>query len=138
MESLLFVTREVSVGGEAVILRLEGTLDVTTVVQFEAKLQELVLDRKLKIIVNLEKLSYISSAGIGVLVYFNQFLRNNRGSIILTNVNRETFRIFELLELPELFQIMVAEKDALSEFEGIRKAPSLRLNPVRLFEESHA
>ncbi len=138
MENLSFATREITAGSGIIILRVEGSLDVNTVVQFEARLQELVLDRKLKIIVNMENLSYISSAGIGVLVYFNQFLRNNQGNIILTHVNKATLRIFELLELPRIFQLMNTEQDALNEFEGNRRASSLRLNPVRLFEGSNA
>jgi anti-sigma B factor antagonist len=51
---------------EISVLYLKGYLDAHTAPDFEKALQELVDENRVRIIVNLVDLSYISSAGLGV------------------------------------------------------------------------
>lgn len=116
METLSIATQEVASGSEVVVLKVEGSLDINTIERFEARLQELVKKKRNKIIINMENLSHISSVSIGVLMNSIQQIMENHGDIILTNVNREIYGNFELLELPGTFQILNTEQDALNAF----------------------
>ncbi len=117
MEDMSFAAREMVTGHEAVTLEVDGSLDVNTAGILESTLQDLVMKRnKYRIILNLENLSYISSAGIGVLMRFTQLTRKNHGDILLTHVNHEIYNVFEMLDLTKIFQILKTQQDALGAF----------------------
>jgi anti-sigma B factor antagonist len=98
------------------VVDVEGVLDLNTVADFEAVLENFFRKKQYKIVLNLEKLTYISSAGIGVLVGVIKDVRKNRGDIKLTSVNPDVYKVFELLELPGLFRFHKTERDAAAEF----------------------
>jgi len=98
------------------IVKLEGSLDINNVEEFERILEKLFKERRYKIVLNLERLSYISSAGIGVLMSIIKEVRKNRGDIKITNVVTYVYKVFDLLELPGIFHILKTEQDAINSF----------------------
>jgi len=98
------------------VLDLQGELDTNTAPDFEKSLGDIFAAGKYKIILNLEKLTYISSAGFGILMSNIKNVRKHRGDIKITNVRPEVYSVFELLELPGLFHILKTERDAINEF----------------------
>jgi anti-sigma B factor antagonist len=98
------------------VLDIGGVLDINTVENFETALQEFVKKKQFKIILNLEKLTYISSAGIGVLVGNIKEIRRNRGDIKIAGASPEIYNVLDLLDLPGLFKIHKTERDAAAEF----------------------
>ena len=98
------------------IVKLEGSLDINNVEEFERILEKLFKERRYKIVLNLERLSYISSAGIGVLMSIIKEVRKNRGDIKITNVVTDVYKVFDLLELPGIFHILKTEQDAINSF----------------------
>ena len=76
---------------DVVILYLEGFLDAHTSVELEKSFERLISESKYKIIVNFEKLSYISSAGLGVFMAYIEAIRNNSGDIKLCKRAKEKF-----------------------------------------------
>ncbi len=101
---------------DVVILKLKGFLDAHTVPQFESSIQKLVLDKQFKILVNLEKLEYISSAGLGVFMGFIEEIRENNGDIKLSSLSDRVFKVFDLLGFPALFSIFEKEEEAINSF----------------------
>ncbi len=130
MESLTLATRVMASESDVVVLDVEGTLDINTVTAFEDKLQELVLSGKSKIVISMRKLTYISSSGISVLMYYISKTRKNHGSIILTDVSHEIYRIFELLDIQGLFKILSTKQDAINKFNGNNISLPRTLSPV--------
>ena len=100
-----------------VILKLKGFLDAHTVPQFESSIQKLVLDKQFKILVNLEMLEYISSAGLGVFMGFIEEIRENGGDIKLSNLSERVFKVFDLLGFPALFNFFEKE-EAINSFSA--------------------
>jgi anti-anti-sigma factor len=98
------------------IVKLEGSLDINNVEEFERTLEKLFKERRYKIVLNLEKLTYISSAGIGVLMSIIKEVRKNRGDIKIANVVTDVYKVFDLLELPGIFHILKTEQDAVNSF----------------------
>jgi len=98
------------------VVKLEGSLDINNVEEFERTLEKLFKERRYKIVLNLEKLTYISSAGIGVLMSIIKEVRKNRGDIKITNVVTDVYKVFDLLELPGIFHILKTEQDAVNSF----------------------
>ena len=77
MDGLFLKTFETDSGSGVVILKIGGSLDFNKAALFEAKLQELLQNKKFKIVINMGKLSYMASTGIGVLMAFIETIRKN-------------------------------------------------------------
>lgn len=101
---------------DIVLLELNGFLDAHTSVELEKKFEELIARNCNKIVVNFQKLSYISSAGLGVFMAFIENARNNSGDIKLCNMSDKIYNIFDMLGFPILFEIYKEEKSALEKF----------------------
>jgi len=98
------------------ILYLNGFLDAHTSVELEKCFDKLIADKKYKIVVNFDKLSYISSAGLGVFMAFIETARNNSGDIKLCSMSEKIYNIFDMLGFPILFEIYKEERSAIEKF----------------------
>ena len=98
------------------IIRLRGFLDTNTSGEFEHALKKLVYDGIFKIIVDLEGIDYISSAGWGVFVSEIQSIREHSGDLKLVRMIPDVFEIYKLLEFDEIFRIYDSTDDAIKEF----------------------
>lgn len=101
---------------DVVILYLEGFLDAHTSVELEKSFEKLISEKKYKIIVNFEKLSYISSAGLGVFMAYIESIRNNSGDIKLCKMSDKIYNIFDMLGFPILFEIYKEESEPMEKF----------------------
>jgi anti-sigma B factor antagonist len=102
--------------GEISVLRLKGYLDAHTAPELESALQKLIDEKRLKIVVNFQELTYISSAGLGVFMGFIEEVRSGGGDIKLTGMSQKIYRVFDLLGFPTLFEISNEEGLALANF----------------------
>ncbi|MFQ6618252.1 MAG: STAS domain-containing protein, partial [Fidelibacterota bacterium] len=100
------------------ILNLKGFLDAHTASDFEKRLQELIDERRYRIILNFKGLNYISSAGLGVIMGFVEEVRNNGGDIKLVEMNDRIFRVFDLVGFPSLYEIYSEQSQAEEKFTG--------------------
>jgi anti-anti-sigma factor len=116
MNAFLLESRAAMSNTAVSVVELSGALDINTVGDFEAMLLKLFRERRNKIVLNLEKLNYISSAGIGVLMSVIKEVRKNHGDIKLANAGPDIYKVFDLLELPGIFQFLRTEQDAVNAF----------------------
>ena len=98
------------------IVYLKGYLDAHTAPDFENALQDLVDENRVRIVVNLAELTYISSAGLGVFMGFIEDIRNKKGDIKLAEPNEKVFRVFDLLGFPVLYEIFKEEAEAIEKY----------------------
>ncbi|MEP7147251.1 MAG: STAS domain-containing protein [bacterium] len=101
------------------ILNLNGFLDAHTSVELEKCFEDTISDSKFKIVVNFDKLSYISSAGLGVFMAYIETARNNTGDIKLCAMSDKIYNIFDMLGFPILFEIYKEEKSAIEKFSKL-------------------
>ncbi|MBN1782352.1 STAS domain-containing protein [bacterium] len=99
------------------VIYLKGYLDAHTAPDFEKSLQTLVDEDRIRIVVNLAELNYISSAGLGVFMGFIEDIRNKGGDIKLAELTEKVFRVFDLLGFPVLYDILENEQDAIAKYE---------------------
>jgi len=116
MDRLVLASRQAMTNTSVTVVDIEGVLDINTVSDFEGLLQDLFRKKQYKVVLNMKKLTYISSAGFGVLMSIIKDVRKNRGDIKIANVSPEIYKVFDLLELPGLFHILKTEQDAVNEF----------------------
>ena len=89
--------------GNSLTIALEGRLDTTTAPQLEAELDS-ALDGVETLEFNLEKLAYISSAGLRVLLKA-QKLMNKRGGLTIRGANEDLMDIFEVTGFVDILNI---------------------------------
>lgn len=91
---------------EFVVLLLDGYLDAHTAPQFEEAVQHELEKGHLRIIVDGSKLTYISSAGLGVFMSFIEEIREQGGDIKICGVSPKVRQVFEILGFHELFDMV--------------------------------
>lgn len=89
--------------GSALTVALEGRLDTTTAPQLEAELKNSLADVQ-ELTLDLEKLEYISSAGLRVLLS-SQKIMSKQGSMKVTHVNDVVMEILEVTGFVDILTI---------------------------------
>ena len=87
----------------ALLIALEGRLDTTTSPDLEKELKE-ALPGVTELTLDLEKLEYISSAGLRVLLAAQKTM-SKQGSMKLVNVNEIIMEIFEITGFSDILTI---------------------------------
>jgi anti-sigma B factor antagonist len=100
--------------GDHAILEVAGEIDVYTAPKLREKLIELVSDGSHNIIVDLEKVDFLDSTGLGVLVGGLKRVRNHDGSLQLVCTQEKILKIFRITGLTKVFPIHGSIADAQS------------------------
>jgi anti-sigma B factor antagonist len=72
-----------------------------------------------KIFVDLKKVEYIDSSGIGVFINSAKLIRKQNGDIVLANVSEEVRNIFRVINLDEFIKIYNSEVEAINSFRYV-------------------
>ncbi len=89
--------------GNELTIALEGRLDTTTSPQLENELRSC-LNGIADFILDLEKLDYISSAGLRVLLSAQKVM-NKQGNMVIRNVKPEIMEIFDVTGFVDILNI---------------------------------
>ena len=89
--------------GSKLVIKLEGRLDTTTAPQLEEELNGSLSGVK-ELEFDLEKLEYISSAGLIVLLSAQKTM-NNQGSMVVKNSIEEIREIFDVTGFSDILTI---------------------------------
>ncbi len=89
--------------GTAMVLKLEGRLDTTTAPQLESELNG-ALDGVTDLTLDFEKLEYISSAGLRVLLS-TQKKMNTQGKMSLIHVCEDIMEVFDITGFADILTI---------------------------------
>ena len=73
----------------------EGQLDTTTFSDFEAALKPYLTDQ-VHLVLDFERLEYLSSAGLRVILRTQQKLEELNASLVIKSCNEEVMEVFEI------------------------------------------
>ncbi len=104
--------------GDIVILKLRGLVDSGSSQILEDKFKELVSTENVRMVVDLQGVDYISSAGWGIFVGEIKGVRERDGDIKLAGMTPGVREVFDLLEFNTLLQPYDSKEDAVAVFEG--------------------
>jgi anti-sigma B factor antagonist len=100
------------------LLDIEGEIDVYTSPQLKQDLVQLAERGIKKVIINLSKVEYLDSTGLGVLIGGLKRLREAGGNLALFGPGMRIQRIFEITGLNKIFDIYGTEEEAMAK-EGV-------------------
>ncbi len=107
-------------GGSYITIDVAGSLDANTFTQLAAAV-EAVLKKPVNLVIfNLEKVHYVSSAGIGVVLAAEKALKAKGGKALVVNLKPQIKKVFDIVQALPKQQVFttVQELDAyLSEIQ---------------------
>ncbi len=105
--------REKQTNTDATIIELEGMLVIgRESQQVESIIEKMVRDGKKKLIVDLTKVSYVDSSGIGVLVGSFGHCKRGGGAMRLIGVRDNILKIMKLTRVDEVLQVDASLEEA--------------------------
>lgn len=115
---------------EIAVISARGFIDTTTAPDLEKRLEEQLALNKYRIIVNLENIDYVSSAGWGVFVSEIREIRENNGDLVLVNMSSDVFDVYELMEFSSILKSFDSIEDAILSLSG-KGSSKERRGPVK-------
>lgn len=99
---------------ENIVAYLKGRIDVHMASEIESSLQHIIKENPDRdIVLNLKDVEYMSSSGLRVFVSVMRQLREKNRALKLTNLSLAVKKVFEVVELMDMFEIYDTEEMAL-------------------------
>jgi anti-sigma B factor antagonist len=102
------------------VVALQGHVDAHTAPRFEQVIEAELAAGRRQIVVDCSRLTYISSAGLGVFMSFVEDMRAQGGDLKICGVMPRVQATFEIVGFPEIFDILPDLEAAVRRF---REAP---------------
>ena len=99
--------------GDCYVVDLAGEIDVYTSPKVKDALTDLIDRGVYNLVINLEKVRYIDSTGLGVLIGGLKRVREHGGTVNLVCTNPQIKKIFDITGLVKIFGIYDAEDAAM-------------------------
>ncbi len=104
--------------GKVTVVDLSGKITIGEGdVVLREKVSDLLEGGKRNLLLNLEKVSYMDSAGIGELVACYKRAKEASGTVKLLNPSGKVYDLLQLTKLEEVFETFKDEKQALVSFD---------------------
>lgn len=103
--------------GDVSILDLSGRLVLEDGdALLRSRINDLVNEGRLKIVVNLQDVTYVDSCGVGVLIAKYVSVRKKGGDVKLLHLTPRSHKVMEISKLLTVFEIFDSEDRALASF----------------------
>ena len=93
-----------------VIFQLEGSLDIYTSLDLKAALEDHAAENSMLVVIDMEKLSYIDSSGIGILIKALNYVQGLQGKLAVANLKPVIEKVFKVSGLTSYFEILSPEE----------------------------
>ena len=110
MGPIMKVTSQPS--ADTLTLVLDGELDASSAIVLDTELNKPGLLNYRKVLIDCQRLSYISSAGLGVFISHLQRLQDSDVKLVFYNMQEKVFNVFEILGLDSLMNIVPTAEEA--------------------------
>ena len=101
---------------DAAVLVIEGRLDAKTVPDAQTHFIQTIDGGERKVVIDLARVDYVSSAGLRVLLIAAKRLKAAGGELRICNLNALVAEVFELSGFSTIFAVFGSESEALDGF----------------------
>lgn len=99
---------------DATIVKAQGRIDIGVGdIQLRNCLYEVAREEENSIILDMQKIHYMDSAGVGELVEAHKYLERRGIRLILSNLNAKIYGLLDLTRLITIFSVYDSNEDAL-------------------------
>jgi len=96
----------------AYTIELKGMLDTETHSELEEELKEIINDDTKAVILDMGELTYISSAGVGAVMWAKKALAAKGASFAMTNLKPQIKKVFEAMRIMPIVDILANAEEA--------------------------
>ncbi len=93
-----------------VILELSGSLDIYSSLDFKTAMDEHITAEKPEIIIDMQKVVYLDSSGVGILIKALNHVQGFQGKLSVANLQPAIEKIFKVSGLVSYFDILSMEE----------------------------
>lgn len=104
--------------GDVIVLDLTGRFVESRENDFMNTMDRLVRLGRRKVLLNFDGVSYIDSAGLGMLVAKYVTVNKRDGRLKLCNLHHRSLRVLDITRLLTIFESYDSESDAIESFAG--------------------
>jgi len=92
-------------------------LEELSIQEIQDELDQLVESEPgIKLLLNFQNVDHLSSAALGVLITLNKRVKEQNGSLKLSDINRQIFEVFKITRLNKVFDIHETADQAMASF----------------------
>lgn len=91
---------------------VEGEVDASSSIYLDEALKQAFQSEAERILVDCQRMHYISSAGLGVFMSYIQDLEATGKKLVLFNMSQKVHKVFEILGLHQLLTIVDSQEKA--------------------------
>jgi len=117
MRSLEYNVEVVGTKKAIAVLSLDGYVDSATSLNMDEAIDSILQQRTYHVVVDLTKVSYISSAGWGVFISKIKDIRENHGGLKIAGMRPDVRDVFDLLGFGHIIEAHDTVDDAVAAFE---------------------
>lgn len=105
--------------GNIKVLDLDGRLDLASGTSLKEEIRTILEKGGSSLHLNLSKVEFINSSGLGSLVSIMKEVRLRKGRLTLSNLANYVTEIFEITQLSHIFEIFPTEEEAISSYQSV-------------------
>lgn len=94
------------------VIKIEGDVDASSSIHLDQAIDDAIKDNHQKILIDCQKLSYISSAGLGVFMSHIEEFKAKNMDLVLFGLNEKVKNVFQILGLDQLLTIVDTRENA--------------------------
>ncbi len=117
MEGIQLSVKQTGANNDISIIKVGGYIDTTTSAELEHSLESLLKSNHYNIVIDLENVDYISSAGWGIFISELKGIRDKGGDLKLVKMMPDVYEVFELLEFHYILKAFDSIEDAIADFD---------------------
>ena len=99
------------------IVRIQGDLDSMGTHMVESKFDAALADQTKRVIVDMDGVGFVSSAGMAMLLVKGKHLRQQSGQLVIANASTRVMEVLALAGFNELFDVCPSPQEALRALE---------------------
>ncbi len=103
------------------IFDMQGRLVLDETEYFRRRIEDVIRENRLHIILNLKGVTYIDSAGVGVMVAKFLSVRRLGGDIKLLHLSPRSYRVMTITKLLTVFDAFDSEEQAIAAFAATER-----------------
>jgi len=103
--------------GVRILRLLEPKLDSSQAADLKKELLGHVVQGHVNLVINLEKVTYVDSSGLGALLFGLRQARNNGGVLKLVRPQPDVLRLIQIARLDRTLEIFETESEAVASFQ---------------------
>jgi anti-sigma B factor antagonist len=102
--------------GDVTVVRISGKLDTLTSIDVQDKLTKIIDDGAKNILIDCEKLDFISSYGLRLLLLGTQQVKRVSGQLRVCSLNAMVREVFDVSGFTEIIPVSHSQAEALEQF----------------------